>query len=98
MLGVLWRVASLALLATAQTEERGVAVHSPQPFKPPNLQSGRAIDSSSPTTNLPAIRDAGRLRGLRQHACQERTHRHDLFDIDAVRDRIRVELNRVAAL
>ena len=83
MLGVLWRVASLALLATAQTEGRVVAVHSPQPFKQPNL---------------PANRDAGPPRGLRQHACQERAHRHDLFDIDAVRDRIRVKLNRVAAL
>jgi hypothetical protein len=98
MLGFLWRVASLALLATAQTEGRIVTVYSRQPFKPPNLQSGRAIDSAYPTANLPANRDAGPPRGLRQHACQERAHRHDLFDIDAVRDRIRVKLNRVAAL
>ncbi|MFT4515116.1 MAG: hypothetical protein ACI91B_003829 [Planctomycetota bacterium] len=62
MLRVLLSVASLALLATAQTEERVVAVRSLQPFLQPSLQSGQAMDSALPAEERSVGRDAT-LRG-----------------------------------
>lgn len=58
MLRVLMSVASLALLATAQTEDRVVRVRSLQPFLQPSLQSGRVIDSALPDEELQTVRDA----------------------------------------
>ncbi|MGK0304041.1 MAG: hypothetical protein ACI89X_004944, partial [Planctomycetota bacterium] len=62
MLRVLLSVASLALLATAQTEERVVAVRSLQPFLQPSLQSSQAMDSALPNEDRSVGRDAT-LRG-----------------------------------
>tara|TARA_R110002072_G_scaffold241027_4_gene399615 strand:- start:39917 stop:41518 length:1602 start_codon:yes stop_codon:yes gene_type:complete len=62
MLRVLLSVASLALLATAQTEERVVAVRSLQPYLQPSLQSAAAIDSALPSNESSVGRDAT-LRG-----------------------------------
>lgn len=49
MLRILMSVASLALLATAQSAERVIAVRSLQPFLAPSVQSDLALKSALPT-------------------------------------------------
>ncbi|MFT7536824.1 MAG: hypothetical protein ACI85K_002778 [Hyphomicrobiaceae bacterium] len=66
MLRVLLSVTSLALLATAQTEERVVAVRSLQPFLQPSLQSAGAMDSALPTDRQRSNRDVSQ-RGRSKH-------------------------------
>lgn len=62
MLRVLLSVASLALLATAQSDERVIAVRSLQPFLSSSLQSSKGLTSALPTYDLAIARDAT-LRG-----------------------------------
>lgn len=62
MLRVMLSVASLAVLATAQSGERVIAVRSLQPFLHPSLQSPRALDSAIATENETKAQDAT-LRG-----------------------------------
>jgi len=64
MLRVLLSVASLALLATAQSDERVIAVRSLQPFLGASLQSDQGMQSALPTEDTGIAKDAT-IRGAR---------------------------------
>lgn len=84
MLRVLLSVASLALLATAQSDERVIAVRSLLPFMAASLQSDAAISSALPDADLDAARDTtlpGRDPGNTNWLLALLTNRH----MDALR-------------